>query len=98
MKELVLLIVNQRSRGIDDVKMSGGSGRMMGHPGFVEINIPDRKVDLIIGKGRETIKQLQEKSEVKMIVIQEEPSKEQEKPLRYVFCVEYGDLAAGITD
>lgn len=84
-KELVLSIVNQRSRseGIGDMNMSsGGSSGMMGHPGFVEIMIPGPKVGLIIGKGGETIKQLQEKSGAKMVVIQEGPSQEQEKPLR----------------
>lgn len=82
-KELVLSIVNQRSRteGIGDISGSGG-GSMMGHPGFVEIMIPGPKVGLIIGKGGETIKQLQEKSGAKMVVIQEGPSQEQEKPLR----------------
>lgn len=83
-KELVLSIVNQRSRseGIGDMNISGNSGNMMGHPGFVEIMIPGPKVGLIIGKGGETIKQLQEKSGAKMVVIQEGPSQEQEKPLR----------------
>ncbi|KAG7197906.1 hypothetical protein KM043_016148 [Ampulex compressa] len=83
-KELILSIVNQRSRteGIGDMKMGGNSGGMMGHPGFVEIMIPGPKVGLIIGKGGETIKQLQEKSGAKMVVIQEGPSQEQEKPLR----------------
>lgn len=83
-KELVLSIVNQRSRseGIGDITMSSSSGGMMGHPGFVEIMIPGPKVGLIIGKGGETIKQLQEKSGAKMVVIQEGPSQEQEKPLR----------------
>lgn len=98
-KDLVLSIVNQRSRseGIGDMNMSGGGGGgggsgsssgsgggggMMGHPGFVEIMIPGPKVGLIIGKGGETIKQLQEKSGAKMVVIQDGPSQEQEKPLR----------------
>ncbi|XP_020281884.1 far upstream element-binding protein 3 isoform X2 [Pseudomyrmex gracilis] len=83
-KELVLSIVNQRSRseGIGDMNMSGNSSGMMGHPGFVEIMIPGPKVGLIIGKGGETIKQLQEKSGAKMVVIQDGPSQEQEKPLR----------------
>lgn len=85
-KDLVLSIVNQRSRseGIGDMNMGGGSGggMMGGHPGFVEIMIPGPKVGLIIGKGGETIKQLQEKSGAKMVVIQEGPSQEQEKPLR----------------
>ncbi|XP_067215447.1 far upstream element-binding protein 1 isoform X2 [Linepithema humile] len=94
-KELVLSIVNQRSRseGIGEMNMSGGNGGMMGHPGFVEIMIPGPKVGLIIGKGGETIKQLQEKSGAKMVVIQEGPSQEQEKPLsRYnSFCRITGD-------
>lgn len=87
-KDLVLSIVNQRSRseGIGEMNISGGGGGggggMMGHPGFVEIMIPGPKVGLIIGKGGETIKQLQEKSGAKMVVIQEGPSQEQEKPLR----------------
>ena len=65
--------------------MSGGPGMGGGGPGnrnFVEIMIPGPKVGLIIGKGGETIKQLQEKSGAKMVVIQEGPNQEQEKPLR----------------
>ncbi|KAL3288460.1 hypothetical protein HHI36_002905 [Cryptolaemus montrouzieri] len=64
----------------------GGPG--MGGPGmgggrsFMEIMIPGPKVGLIIGKGGETIKQLQEKSGAKMVVIQDGPNQEQEKPLR----------------
>ncbi|XP_034942813.1 far upstream element-binding protein 3 [Chelonus insularis] len=93
-KELVLSIVNQRCRteGIGEVSMSGnantnsgggGGPPMVGsHPGSVEIMIPGPKVGLIIGKGGETIKQLQEKSGAKMVVIQDGPSQEQEKPLR----------------
>lgn len=48
----------------------------------VEIMVPGPKVGLIIGKGGETIKQLQEKSGAKMVVIQDGPSQENEKPLR----------------
>lgn len=48
----------------------------------VEIMVPGPKVGLIIGKGGETIKQLQEKSGAKMVVIQDGPNQEQEKPLR----------------
>lgn len=44
--------------------------------------VPGPKVGLIIGKGGETIKQLQEKSGAKMVVIQDGPSQEAEKPLR----------------
>lgn len=110
-KDLVLSIVNQRSRteggpGEMNLSIGGGGGGgpgmgggngggggppnsspapMMGHPGFVEIMIPGPKVGLIIGKGGETIKHLQEKSGAKMVVIQEGPSQEQEKPLRFVY-------------
>lgn len=61
---------------------SGGGGGGGNHPGFTEIMIPGPKVGLIIGKGGETIKQLQEKSGAKMVVIQDGPNQEQEKPLR----------------
>lgn len=69
---------NQGSQG------QGGSSR----PGlgsgnnFVEIMIPGSKVGLIIGKGGETIKQLQERTGAKMVVIQDGPTQEMEKPLR----------------
>ncbi|KAF5269826.1 hypothetical protein FQR65_LT05872 [Abscondita terminalis] len=53
-----------------------------GSRNFVEIMVPGPKVGLIIGKGGETIKQLQEKSGAKMVVIQDGPNQEVEKPLR----------------
>lgn len=49
---------------------------------FVEIMVPGSKVGLIIGKGGETIKQLQERTGAKMVVIQDGPTQEMEKPLR----------------
>lgn len=58
------------------MNMGGPSGR-----GSLEIMIPGPKVGLIIGKGGETIKQLQEKSGAKMVVIQDGPDQEHEKPL-----------------
>ncbi|KAL1513594.1 hypothetical protein ABEB36_002988 [Hypothenemus hampei] len=63
---------------------SGGPSRMSGGPGgrnSIEIMLPGPKVGLIIGKGGETIKQLQEKSGAKMVVIQDGPGQELEKPL-----------------
>lgn len=60
----------------------GGGGGPGGNRNFLEIMIPGPKVGLIIGKGGETIKQLQEKSGAKMVVIQDGPNQEQEKPLR----------------
>lgn len=59
--------------------VGGGAG---GGRNFVEIMVPGPKVGLIIGKGGETIKQLQERSGAKMVVIQDGPNQEQEKPLR----------------
>jgi far upstream element-binding protein len=49
---------------------------------YSEIMIPGAKVGLVIGKGGETIKQLQEKTGAKMVVIQDGPGQEMEKPLR----------------
>nr|CAI5831449.1 unnamed protein product [Callosobruchus analis] len=54
---------------------------MGGGKNTLEIMIPGPKVGLIIGKGGETIKQLQEKSGAKMVVIQDGPNQELEKPL-----------------
>lgn len=47
-----------------------------------EIMVPGPKVGLLIGKGGETIKQLQEQGGVKMVIIQDGPGMENEKPLR----------------
>lgn len=46
---------------------SSGGGKML----TVEIIIPGTKCGLVIGKGGETIKQLQERAGVKMVMIQE---------------------------
>lgn len=58
----------------------GGGGGFGG--GYQEIMIPGPKVGLVIGKGGETIKQLQEKTGAKMVIIQDGPGQELEKPLR----------------
>lgn len=65
--------------------MGGGGGG--GRPGLgatvqEEIMVPGNKVGLIIGKGGETIKQLQEKTGAKMVVVQDGPGQEMEKPLK----------------
>ncbi|XP_052221959.1 far upstream element-binding protein 1-like isoform X3 [Dreissena polymorpha] len=65
----------QRAQGSDH-----GYGDMSGN---LEIMIPGNKVGLIIGKGGETIKQLQEKCGVKMVMIQDSNTPTAyEKPLR----------------
>ncbi|CAG5055177.1 unnamed protein product [Parnassius apollo] len=65
----------------------GGGGPPMPRPGgglaiTDEIMLPGPKVGLIIGKNGKTIKQLQEQSGAKMVVIQDGPNTEYEKPLR----------------
>ncbi|CAB0015458.1 unnamed protein product [Nesidiocoris tenuis] len=75
----------QPQHGGGGVGVGGGGGA--GGPGggnssFVEVMIPGAKVGLVIGKGGETIKMLQEKSGAKMVVIQDGPNQEAEKPLR----------------
>jgi len=46
--------------------------------------IPGQKVGLIIGKGGETIRNLQDKSGTKMFILQENMFEECDKPLRIV--------------
>eukprot|EP00088_Acartia_fossae_P015901 TRINITY_DN1882_c0_g2_i1.p1 TRINITY_DN1882_c0_g2~~TRINITY_DN1882_c0_g2_i1.p1 ORF type:complete len:495 (+),score=204.85 TRINITY_DN1882_c0_g2_i1:212-1696(+) len=61
----------------------GGPG---GPPGAgqtqIEIMVPGNKVGLVIGKGGETIKNLQMQTGAKIVVIQENNSVAQEKPVR----------------
>merc|ERR1719259_1403992 len=88
-KDLIFEIVN---KGDGPERRRGGGGMGGGPPGMdmpngaggaqVEISIPGPKVGLIIGKNGETIKGLQEKSGAKMVIIQEGPQQENEKPLR----------------
>lgn len=63
----------------------GGNGPTrpgLGANSYTEMMIPGSKVGLIIGKGGLTIKQLQERTGAKMVVIQDGPDQEMEKPLR----------------
>lgn len=87
-KELISKFSNQMGgpgpMGGHSPPQSGGG---MGRPGLgsqttEEIMVPGNKVGLIIGKGGETIKQLQEKTGAKMVVVQDGPTQEMEKPLR----------------
>jgi len=91
-KELISKMIPQTGSGLSSGSgnSSGNGGGGNGGPpraGFgsqssAEIMIPGSKVGLIIGKGGETIKQLQEKTGAKMVVIQDGPGQEMEKPLR----------------
>lgn len=47
-----------------------------GYPPYQEVMVPGSKVGLVIGKGGETIKMLQEKTGAKMVIIQEGPAQE----------------------
>ncbi|XP_045512522.1 far upstream element-binding protein 1 isoform X6 [Pieris brassicae] len=94
MRELVNNIVNHRGRenapqhpeqGMSPMgpRGGGGGGGGVGGLGITdEIMLPGPKVGLIIGKNGKTIKQLQEQSGAKMVVIQDGPNTEYEKPLR----------------
>lgn len=56
---------------------------MDGNSTIQELLIPASKVGLVIGKGGETIKQLQERTGVKMVMIQDGPLPTgTDKPLR----------------
>ncbi|XP_055621045.1 far upstream element-binding protein 3 isoform X3 [Toxorhynchites rutilus septentrionalis] len=95
-RDLISKMVNQQgghNGPMDNGNNHGGGGGGGGGRGgfgssnfnnqpFQEIMIPGSKVGLIIGKGGETIKQLQEKSGAKMVIIQDGPGQEMEKPLR----------------
>jgi len=53
-----------------------------GQPGLFELMVPGHKVGLIIGKGGETIKMLQEQTGAKIVIIQENSDHADEKPMR----------------
>ncbi|KAA0203585.1 hypothetical protein HAZT_HAZT001770 [Hyalella azteca] len=85
-RDLIFEIVN---KGDGPERRRRDMGPPTGPPGLegnggamVEISIPGPKVGLIIGKNGETIKGLQEKSGAKMVIIQDGPQQEDEKPLR----------------
>lgn len=90
-KQLINKFIPQTGVGIGGASSSmgsvGGGGNGPARPGlgannYTEIMIPGSKVGLIIGKGGLTIKQLQERTGAKMVVIQDGPDQEMEKPLR----------------
>jgi len=81
-------IISNEGNGPPRGQFGGGGG---GGPGsgptgaggaMFEMMVPGHKVGLIIGKGGETIKQLQEQSGAKIVIIQDTPEAAQEKPLR----------------
>lgn len=62
----------------------GGGGRPGGQSGMIthEMMVPGHKVGLIIGKGGETIKMLQEETNAKIAIIQDSNEHADQKPLR----------------
>ncbi|KAJ8672683.1 hypothetical protein QAD02_003943 [Eretmocerus hayati] len=93
-KEIAMSLVSQRNKedlipganppypGSGNSPSTAVQSILQGHPGYSEIMIPGPKVGLIIGKGGETIKQLQDRSGAKMVIVQDGPNQENEKPLR----------------
>ncbi|XP_042898307.1 far upstream element-binding protein 1 isoform X2 [Parasteatoda tepidariorum] len=78
-KELMTAIIN---RGGPPLPVLDTNHVPDGHS-IVEMMIPGPKVGLVIGKGGETIRNLQERAAVKMVLIQDGPQQtSQEKPLR----------------
>ncbi|XP_054720897.1 far upstream element-binding protein 1-like isoform X2 [Uloborus diversus] len=78
-KELITAIIN---RGGPPLTVLDTNHVPDGHT-IVEMMIPGPKVGLVIGKGGETIRNLQERAAVKMVLIQDGPQQtSQEKPLR----------------
>ncbi|ESO85943.1 hypothetical protein LOTGIDRAFT_130231, partial [Lottia gigantea] len=72
------IIERAHSSGLHPMGMMNGDGQTV-----IEMFIPGNKVGLIIGKGGETIRSLQEDHGVKMIMIQDSTSPSSgEKPLR----------------
>lgn len=76
-KRLLNVIVEQCRYG------PGFHSEMDGNSAIQQILIPANKVGLVIGKGGETIKQLQERTGVQMMMIQDDPMPTgADKPLR----------------
>ena len=85
----------QRPGGGPGGMPGGGPGGVPGGGGggHFEIMIPGHKVGLVIGKGGETIKLLQEQTGAKMIIIQESNQQADQKPLRITGAPEQVELA-----
>jgi len=81
-KSLIEAIIAQEGQG----GRGGFTGGPMGGGGVgggqMEMMVPGHKVGLIIGKGGETIKMLQEQTGAKIIIIQESNEHAEQKPLR----------------
>ena len=74
-----IMLINK----IVDRGQGGGIDSLPDGQSMVEMMIPGNKVGLVIGKGGETIKQLQERAGVKMVMIQDTNNPTAiEKPLR----------------
>lgn len=75
-KEIIQRIIEKGQGLPDSIQMDNGVT-------MIEMNIPGHKAGLVIGKSGETIKQLQERTGVKMVLIQDSNQATfQDKPLR----------------
>lgn len=84
-REMIQQLSSQNGAGMVEilVTISMPPPGPTGFPPYQEIMVPGPKVGLVIGKGGETIKMLQEKTGAKMVIIQDGPNQEVvEKPLR----------------
>lgn len=80
---------------------SGGTGRPdggQGGRGFFEMMVPGFKVGLVIGKGGEMIRQMQEQSGAKIVIIQESAEAAHEKPIRITGSEEAVEIAKGLVN
>lgn len=77
-KDLINKLCNENNAGSVEMIscMSVPPAGTNGYPPYVEIMVPGSKVGLVIGKGGETIKMLQEKTGAKMVIIQDGPGQE----------------------
>lgn len=81
-KAMIEGIISNEGQGQRGPGGGGMPGMGMGGGGQFEMLIPGHKVGLVIGKGGETIKQLQAQTGAKMIIIQDSNDQADQKPLR----------------
>ncbi len=78
--------IQKAKQQIEGIVASGEGGMpkpgLGGNPGYAEMIIPSNRVGLIIGKGGEIIKHLQETTGCKIVIIQESKEADRDKPLR----------------
>lgn len=72
-----LCLQHNANGGVETISAaSGPPGGNANFGAYQEIMVPGAKVGLVIGKGGETIKSLQERTGAKMVIIQDGPGQE----------------------